>query len=63
MTITLGEVIMYGTHANRPTDNAAGTAGRLYYETDTGKLFRDNGSTWDSISSTGANVLEMQVFS
>jgi len=33
-----------GTHANRP---AAGTTGRLYFETDTGICFRDNGAAWE----------------
>src|SRR5438067_10291614 len=32
-----------GTHAARP---AAGGANRTYRETDTGGLFRDNGSAW-----------------
>src|SRR5690348_11253711 len=32
-----------GTHAARP---AASQAGKLYYETDTGIIFRDNGSSW-----------------
>lgn len=32
-----------GTHANRP---AAGKAGRWYFETDTGHLFRDDGTAW-----------------
>lgn len=43
----LDQVIGYGTHAARP---AAGSAGRLYYETDTATLFRDNGTTWDSLT-------------
>jgi len=36
--------ILSGTLAARP---AAGTAGRLYFTTDTQELFRDTGSTWD----------------
>lgn len=40
-------VIMSGLASARP---AAGTAGRLYYATDTGDWSRDNGSTWDLIS-------------
>lgn len=43
----LSTVIARGTHASRP---AAGTAGSLYYETDTFTLFRDNGSSWDQVS-------------
>lgn len=40
----LSTVISRGTLASRP---AAGTAGALYYATDNGHLYRDNGSTWD----------------
>lgn len=41
-------VIMSGVAASRP---AAGTAGRLYFATDTGggTLYRDNGSSWDQV--------------
>ncbi|MEK2646552.1 tail fiber domain-containing protein [Bdellovibrio sp. BCCA] len=34
---------------------AAGTAGRLYVATDTQKIYRDNGSTWDLLSSGAAS--------
>jgi hypothetical protein len=37
----------YGTLAARP---AAGTALRLYYATDTGIIYRDNGVSWDNVS-------------
>lgn len=37
-----------GLHSARP---AAGTANRLYLETDTKALFRDNGASWDGIGS------------
>lgn len=47
----LEDVIGYGTHAARP---AAGSAGALYYETDTDTLLRDNGTTWDALSLAGA---------
>lgn len=67
MTVVLADVIMSGTHANRPTDNAANTEGRLYFETDTLLLFRDTGSGWEtyspSVSSGGADVLQVQIFS
>lgn len=43
----LSTVVARGTHSSRP---AAGTAGALYYETDTFNLFRDNGSSWDLMS-------------
>lgn len=50
----LSTVIGRGTHASRP---AAGTAGEIYYETDTFLFFRDNGSSWDSILPPGTPVL------
>ncbi len=40
-----------GTEAGLP---AAGTAGRLYIATDSKKIFRDNGTTWDIVGSTSA---------
>lgn len=43
----LDQVIGYGTFPARP---AAGSAGRLYYESDTDTLLRDNGSTWDALN-------------
>lgn len=55
---TLGSVIGRGLHSARP---AAGTAGALYYETDTSTLFRDSGSAWESVegSSTPADILDI----
>lgn len=47
----LSTAIARGTHASRP---AAGTAGFLYFETDTGVIFRDNGSSWDVFAVTAA---------
>ena len=41
------DVIMAGTAAARP---AAGTAGRLYFSTDTNNLERDNGVAWVEIA-------------
>lgn len=38
------ERILKGLDANKP---AVGVEGRLYYATDTGKIYRDNGSGWD----------------
>lgn len=46
----LETIIMRGLHADRP---AAGTGGRLYYETDTSTLYRDSGSAWESIEGVG----------
>jgi hypothetical protein len=42
----LSELIDRDTYANRP---AAGTEGALFYATDYGILYRDNGSTWDAM--------------
>lgn len=44
--VLLSSVIGYGVVGSRP---AAGTAGRLYYSTDTDVLERDNGSGWDVV--------------
>ena len=38
--------VQEGTHASRP---AAGNAGAIYVETDTGLIFRDTGSAWSQI--------------
>lgn len=46
--------VQAGTHAARP---AAGTVGRLYYETDTKSLFYDNGSAWDGVGGSGGGSL------
>lgn len=48
----LAEVILYDVIGSRP---AAGTAGRLFYATDTQVLSRDNGATWDDLT-IGAGV-------
>lgn len=50
------DVIMAGTAAARPD---AGTAGRLYYETDTGRLKRDTGAVW-VIVSINSSVMAVQ---
>ena len=47
---TLASVIEYGVAASRPT---AGIPGRLYFASDTGYGYRDNGSSWDTIVSPG----------
>lgn len=38
--------IQSGATASRP---AAGTAGRLYWDTDTNRLYRDDGTAWDEV--------------
>lgn len=47
MSTTLDTLIKIGTFAARP---AASSAGRLYFASDTGVLYRDNGSGWDLYS-------------
>jgi len=49
------DVIMRGTAAARP---AAGTAGRLYFSTDTLVLERDDGATWATYSPAGHTIRE-----
>lgn len=46
----LQNVINKGTHVDRP---AAGSAGILYFETDTNQLLRDSGSAWESYGASG----------
>lgn len=55
----LSTVISRGTLASRPS---AGVAGYLYYATDNGHLYRDNGSSWDlmdvqDIATTKGDIL------
>ena len=45
--------------ANRP---AAGTAGRLFLSTDTKILFRDNGTTWDVLTSSQGVIRTLTYF-
>lgn len=45
--VAASAVNLAGTIAARP---AAGTDGRTYYATDTGRLYRDNGSSWVHVS-------------
>ncbi len=52
--ITLPNVIMRGTLGARP---AAGSAGNLYFASDTGKMYRDNGATWDDITPPVTSVV------
>jgi hypothetical protein len=50
---TLASVILDGTDSAKPI---ASIAGRLYFATDTGKIYRDNGSTWDDVTPSGGAV-------
>ena len=58
MSTVLSDVIGRGLHSAIP---AAGVAGRLFYETDTLTLFRDNGATWDSVEAVAgvADILDL----
>src|SRR5947209_7034537 len=47
---TLASVIIRDVFANRPT---ATSAGRLFFSLDTGKTYRDNGTSWDDVSDSG----------
>jgi hypothetical protein len=47
---TLAQVIQRGVFASLP---AAGSPGRLYFASDTGNIYRDNGTTWDETLTTG----------
>jgi hypothetical protein len=47
-------VDMQGTMSQRPS---AGVAGRYFYATDTGILYRDTGSTWTQVSPDGLHNL------
>ncbi len=52
MSTKFEDLIGRGLDANKPT---AGVPGRLYFSTDTDRLYRDNGTSWDEYeSSTGA---------
>ncbi len=49
--------IMRGTLADRPTDNSAITAGRLYFRTDGDQqIYRDNGTGWDDVTPAGGSA-------
>jgi hypothetical protein len=58
--VALADIIGRGDTAGRP---AAGTEGRLYYDTDDEILYRDNGATWESVEagSTGAALTVQEV--
>lgn len=48
---TLASVVLEGVVASRPT---AGIPGRIYYATDVGLIYRDNGTSWDDVTPTGS---------
>lgn len=47
----LSSEIMLDVIASRP---AASSAGRLFFASDTGALYRDNGSSWDAVTAGGS---------
>lgn len=57
---TLASVIQRDTAANRP---AASIAGRLFFDTTNTKLQRDNGSSWDDVAETTANLGSWSTYS
>jgi hypothetical protein len=50
---TLSQVILYGTAASMP---AAGSAGRLFFTTDTKQVYEDSGSAWVNVSPSGVSI-------
>lgn len=50
MSTNFEDLIGRGNTAGKP---AAGIPGRLYFDTDESKLYRDNGSTWDEAEGAG----------
>jgi hypothetical protein len=48
---TLQSVVTRDIFANRP---AAGISGRLFFASDTGNSYRDNGTGWDAIATAGS---------
>jgi len=56
----LSSVIDRGLLSARPS---ASIAGRLYYATDTSTLYRDNGSTWDTVEAAAITPSWANVFS
>lgn len=48
----INQVIMEGLDASKPT---AGTQGRLYFTTDTGKIYYDNGTAWVLVGPSGGS--------
>lgn len=50
--MTLANVILKDTFANRP---AASIEGRLFFATDTGEIWYDNGATWDDVTPVGGS--------
>ena len=49
--------VLRGPIASLPTDNSTLTVGRLYFASDTGAELRDNGTTWDTVSTAGIDQL------
>lgn len=45
--IDISNIILKNTYSNIPS---AGTAGRLFFATDTATFYRDNGSSWDTLA-------------
>jgi hypothetical protein len=52
--VVFSSLVLRGVAASRPGANSD-LVGRLYYSTDTNVLERDNGTTWDAMSSTSGD--------
>jgi hypothetical protein len=50
---TLSSIILEGIDAAKPS---AAIAGRLYFSTDTSKVYRDNGTSWDDVTPAGLHI-------
>ena len=53
---TLGSVILRGVYSAIP---AASIPGRLYFATDTSRQYRDNGTTWDDITTSASGISQI----
>jgi hypothetical protein len=59
--VTLAGVIMRDVAASRPV---AGVVGRLFFASDTGAAYRDNGTTWDTlVVAPGASFVDDEIVS
>ena len=54
----LDNVILLDVFSARP---AAGVYGRLFFASDTGAAYRDNGTTWDALAIGQGNQLEFKL--
>jgi hypothetical protein len=60
LSLPASVINLEGTEAGRP---AAGILGRLYYATDTFRLFKDNGTAWNLLYGGGASATALVITS